>query len=151
VLSYNDLDQVEAAFRQHPDAIAAIIVEARRGQHESDRPDAGVSSRIARSLRSLRRGADLRRSDDRLSVALARRASLYGVTPDLTTLGKSSAADARGAFGGKRAIMHKIAPLGPGVSSRDALGQSGRVAAGRPRSGDPGAGIYDRLSARTRR
>ena len=51
---------------------------------------------------------------------------LYGITPDLTTLGKVIGGGMPvGAFGGKRAIMEKIAPLGPGLPGRHAVRQSG--------------------------
>ena len=78
---------------------------------------------------------------------------LYGVAPDLTTLGKVIGGGMPvGAFGGTRAIMEKIAPLGPGVSGGNAVGQSGRGRGGTrdacARSRRPG--FYDAACASAR-
>ena len=52
---------------------------------------------------------------------------MTGITPDLTTLGKVIGGGMPvGAFGGKRAIMEKIAPLGPVYQAGTLSGQSGR-------------------------
>src|ERR1700682_5099454 len=112
VLSYNDLDQVSAAFRAHPDAIAGVIVE----------PVAGNMNLVAPAtdfLPGLRRIADRHGAvlifDEVMTgfrLHLRGAQGLYGVAPDVTTLGKVIGGGMPvGAFGGRRDIMEKIAPL----------------------------------------
>ena len=74
VLTYNDLDDVGARLRRAPGRDRRHYRRAGRGQHEPDRAEARIPARPARALRPARRGADLRRSDDRLSPAPAGRA-----------------------------------------------------------------------------
>ena len=65
-------------------------------------------------------------------VALGGAQALYGIKPDLTTLGKIVGGGMPvGAFGGRREIMERIAPLGSGVPGRHAVGKSGRDGGGR--------------------
>ena len=75
---------------------------------------------------------------------------LYGITPDLTTLGKVIGGGMPvGAFGGKRAIMERIAPLGPVYQAGTLSGNPVAVAAGLATlARDRGAGL---LRARCRR
>ena len=57
--------------------------------------------------------------------------ALYGITPDLTTLGKVIGGGMPvGAFGGRRDIMEKIAPLGPVYQAGTLSGNPVAVAAG---------------------
>ena len=57
VLTYNDLDEVAAAFKAHPGEIAGIIVEPVAGNMNLILPEAGIPARLARCLRPERRGA----------------------------------------------------------------------------------------------
>jgi glutamate-1-semialdehyde 2,1-aminomutase len=76
-----------------------------------------------------RRGAHLRRGDDRLSRRGAQ--ARYGIRPDLTTLGKVIGGGLPvGAVGGRRDIMQKIAPLGPVYQAGTLSGNPVAVAAG---------------------
>jgi glutamate-1-semialdehyde 2,1-aminomutase len=113
-LSYNDLDQVRDAFASAADQIACIIVEPVAGNMNCILPRHGF-------LQGLREICDQYGSvlifDEVMTgfrVALGGVQSVYGVRPDLTTLGKVIGGGMPvGAFGGRRDIMEKIAPLGP--------------------------------------
>ena len=151
VLPYNDLAAVEAAFEADARAIAGIIVEPVAGNMNLIAAAARLPAGPARGVRSPRRGADLRRGDDGLSrrIRAARRDS-FGITPDLTTLGKVIGGGMPvGAFGGRRAIMEKIAPLGPVYQAGTLSGNPVAVAAGLATlEASPGAGVLRRARRR---
>jgi len=113
-LDYNDADQVRDTFAKLGDQIACIIVEPVAGNMNCIPPVPGF-------LETLREVCDQSGAvlifDEVMSgfrVALGGAQALYGVTPDLTTLGKVIGGGMPvGAFGGRRDIMEKIAPLGP--------------------------------------
>jgi glutamate-1-semialdehyde 2,1-aminomutase len=86
-------------------------------------------------------------------VALGGAQSLYSVTPDLTTLGKIVGGGAPvGAFGGRRDIMERIAPLGPVYQAGTLSGCPLATAAGLATlDGVTEPGLYERLAERTRR
>ncbi|MFP5430432.1 MAG: glutamate-1-semialdehyde 2,1-aminomutase [Gammaproteobacteria bacterium] len=113
-LEFNNLDQTREYFRQHGEQVACIIVEPVAGNMNCIPPAPG----FLEGLRSLcdEYGAVLIFDEvmTGFRVALGGAQAHYGVTPDLTTLGKVIGGGMPvGAFGGKRAIMEKIAPLGP--------------------------------------
>ena len=126
---------------------------AGRRQHEPRAAEAPGSSRACARCAPPRRGADLRRGDDRASAShpAARRACI-GITPDLTTLGKVIGGGMPvGAFGGRRAIMEKIAPLGPVYQAGTLSGNPVAVAAGLATlAATEAPGFYDALAASTR-
>ena len=133
MLAYNDLDAGRGSVQgESGDAIAGVIVEPVAGNMNLIAAGAGLSRRTARAVRPARRAADLRRGDDRLSRRIRGGAQgLYGITPDLTTLGKVIGGGMPvGAFGGKRAIMERIAPLGPVYQAGTLSGNPVAVAAG---------------------
>jgi glutamate-1-semialdehyde 2,1-aminomutase len=113
-LSYNDIDQVEQVFRQIGAQVACVIVEPVAGNMNCILPAPGF-------LQALRRECDrygaLLLFDEVMTgfrVALGGAQALYGVRPDLTTLGKIIGGGMPvGAFGGRRDIMEQLAPLGP--------------------------------------
>ncbi len=151
VLSYNDLDQVAAAFDAHPDEIAGIIVEPVAGNMNLVAPREGF-------LSGLRRLADRNSAvlifDEVMTgfrLHLRGAQGLYGVAPDLTTLGKVIGGGMPvGAFGGRRDIMEKIAPLGPVYQAGTLSGNPVAVAAGLATlHAIQAPGFYERLSART--
>ena len=152
VLSYNALDEVAAAFAAHPGEIAGIIVEPVAGNMNLVLPKPGFLP----GLRQLcdRYGAVLIFDEvmTGFRVHLRGAQGLYGVTPDLTTLGKIIGGGMPvGAFGGKRAIMEKIAPLGPVYQAGTLSGNPVAVAAGLATlKAIQAPGFYERLSARTR-
>jgi glutamate-1-semialdehyde 2,1-aminomutase len=113
-LNFNDSDQVREVFRQIGGQIACVIVEPVAGNMNCIPPVPG----FLQTLRSEcdRTGA-LLIFDEVMTgfrVALGGAQALYGVRPDLTTLGKIIGGGMPvGAFGGRRDIMERLAPLGP--------------------------------------
>ena len=131
VLSYNDLGEVEAAFKANPDAIAGIIVEPIAGNMNLIQPAPGFLEGLRRLCDQY--GAVLIFDEVMTGFRVHPRGvqGLYGITPDLTTLGKVIGGGMPvGAFGGKRAIMEKIAPLGPVYQAGTLSGNPVAVAAG---------------------
>jgi glutamate-1-semialdehyde 2,1-aminomutase len=113
-LPFNDVDPVESAFHRHPDEIAAVIVEPVAGNMGCVPPAPGFLEGL-REITS-RYGAllifDEVMTGFRLGYGGAQQ--LYGVTPDLTTLGKIIGGGLPlAAYGGRADIMKKVAPVGP--------------------------------------
>lgn len=114
VARYNDLDSVEAVLVKYPGQVAAVIVEPVAG-------NMGVVPPVDGFLPGLRRltqehGAllifDEVMTGFRVHPGGAQ--ALYGVHPDLTTLGKVIGGGLPvGAYGGRREIMQLVAPAGP--------------------------------------
>jgi glutamate-1-semialdehyde 2,1-aminomutase len=131
VLTYNDLDGVEAAFKAHPAGIAGIIVEPVAGNMNLIKPQPGFLEGLRRLCDQY--GAVLIFDEVMTGFRVHPRGvqGLTGITPDLTTLGKVIGGGMPvGAFGGKRAIMEKIAPLGPVYQAGTLSGNPVAVAAG---------------------
>jgi glutamate-1-semialdehyde 2,1-aminomutase len=152
VVPYNDLEAVEAAFRAEPEGIAGVIVEPVAGNMNLVRPKPG----FLEGLRSLcdRHGAVLIFDEVMTGFRVHPQGvqGMTGVTPDLTTLGKVIGGGMPvGAFGGKRAIMERIAPLGPVYQAGTLSGNPVAVAAGLATLALTEApGFYERLAATTR-
>lgn len=110
---YNDLEGVKVAFEKFGDDIAAIIVEPVSG-------NMGVVPPLPGFLQGLREITEKYRSllifDEVMTgfrVGKGSAQGVYGVTPDLTTLGKVIGGGLPvGAYGGKREIMEHVAPVG---------------------------------------
>ncbi len=152
VLQYNDLAEVERAFEADRDAIAGVIVEPIAGNMNLVLPKPG----FLEGLRKLctRHGAVLIFDEVMTGFRVDAKSAqgLFGITPDLTTLGKVIGGGMPvAAFGGKRAIMEKIAPLGPVYQAGTLSGNPVAVAAGIATLEATGApGFYDRLAKSTR-
>jgi len=152
VAPFNDLSAVEAVFEANRDEIAAIIVEPIPGNMNLVMPKAG----FLEGLRSLcdRHGAVL--IFDEVMTGFRVHAQgvqgMTGIAPDLTTLGKVIGGGMPvGAFGGRRAIMEKIAPLGPVYQAGTLSGNPVAVAAGLATlAATEAPGFYDALAERTR-
>ncbi len=114
VAEYNDLESVRQLFQAFPDEIGVIIVEPVAGNMGTVPPQPGF-------LEGLRRLASENGSvlifDEVMSGFRAHPGgaqALYGVTPDLTTLGKVIGGGLPvGAYGGRRELMQLVAPAGP--------------------------------------
>lgn len=111
---FNDLGAVESAFRERGDDIAAVIVEPVAGNMGCVLPQPGFLEGLRRLTEQY--GAllifDEVMTGFRLSFGGAQQ--LFGVTPDLTTLGKIIGGGLpMAAYGGRADIMKKVAPVGP--------------------------------------
>lgn len=131
VAPYNGAAEVEALFAEFPDAIAAVIVEPVCG-------NMGVMPPVPGFLPALRKitqeNGALLIFDEVITgfrVAPGGAQGLYGVSPDLTCLGKILGGGLPlGAFGGKREIMDLLAPQGPVYQAGTLSGNPVAVAAG---------------------
>jgi glutamate-1-semialdehyde 2,1-aminomutase len=128
---YNNLERVKALFENHGADIAAVIVEPTAGNMGLVRPAAG----FLQGLRELcdRYGAllifDEVITGFRLSYGGAQQ--YFGITPDLTTLGKIIGGGMPvGAYGGRREIMERIAPCGDVYQAGTLAGNPVAMAAG---------------------
>jgi glutamate-1-semialdehyde 2,1-aminomutase len=152
VLAYNDEDALRRAFDREGDAIAAVIVEPVAGNMNLIAPRPGFLP-LLRSLCT--RAGSVLIFDEVMTgfrVALGGAQGLYGVKPDLTTLGKVIGGGMPvGAFGGRAEIMQAIAPLGPVYQAGTLSGNPVAVAAGLATLKLVQArGFYDRLAATAR-
>ncbi|MCI7480099.1 MAG: glutamate-1-semialdehyde 2,1-aminomutase [[Pasteurella] aerogenes] len=128
---YNNIDSVKQAFEQYPNDIACLIIEPVAGNMNCVPPKAGF-------LQALRELCDQYGTvfiiDEVMTgfrVALGGAQQYYGVTPDLTTLGKIIGGGMPvGAFGGKKEIMQYIAPTGPVYQAGTLSGNPIAMAAG---------------------
>jgi len=151
VVAYNDPDAVERVFAAEPDAIACVIVEPVAGNMNLVMPAPG----FLEGLRALcdRYGAVLIFDEVMTGFRVGPRGAQgrFGITPDLTTLGKVIGGGMPvGAFGGRRDIMEKIAPLGPVYQAGTLSGNPVAVAAGLATLAlIDTPGFYDALEQRT--
>ena len=151
-LPFNSISAVESAFTTHGDKIAAVIVEPVVGNMGCVPPVPG----FLEALRDLtaRHGA-LLIFDEVMTgfrVALGGAQQRYGIRPDLTTLGKIIGGGLPiAAYGGRKDVMSKVAPLGPVYQAGTLSGNPLAVAAGlamlRHLTAHPE--IYDLLEARS--
>ena len=119
---FNDLEAVEKAVVENGDEIAAVIVEPVAGNMGVIPPEPG----FLQGLRDVTAEMDIVLIFDEVitgfRVSRGGAQELYGVTPDLTTLGKIIGGGLPvGAFGGRREIMSDISPLGKMVSQAGTL------------------------------
>ena len=111
---YNDLEAVKALFAENPDSISGVILEPVVGNAGFIVPDAG----FLEGLRELTKeyGA-LLVFDEVMTgfrIAYGGAQEKFGITPDLTTLGKVIGGGLPvGAYGGRQEIMSLVAPSGP--------------------------------------
>ncbi|RMH74607.1 MAG: glutamate-1-semialdehyde-2,1-aminomutase [Calditrichaeota bacterium] len=114
VARFNDIASVQALVEQYPDEIAAVIIEPVAGNMGVVPPEGN----FLQELRQLTAEHGILLIFDEVMtgfrVARGGAQELYGVTPDLTTLGKIIGGGLPvGAYGGKAEIMDYVAPAGP--------------------------------------
>jgi glutamate-1-semialdehyde 2,1-aminomutase len=131
VLPYNNPQALREAFGKLGRDIAAVIVEPVAGNMNLVAPD----TRFLKTLRSLctQHGSVLIFDEvmTGFRVGLTGAQGLYGITPDLTALGKVIGGGMPlGAFGGRRTIMGRLAPLGPVYQAGTLSGNPLAVSAG---------------------
>jgi len=150
---YNDLEAVKALFAANPDSIAGVILEPVVGNAGFIPPDFG----FLEGLRELTKeyGA-LLVFDEVMTgfrIAYGGAQSKFGITPDLTTMGKVIGGGLPvGAYGGRAEIMAMVAPAGPMYQAGTLSGNPLAMTAGiktleilkRP-------GSYEQLEERTKR
>ncbi len=130
-LSFNDADAVRETFASMGDQLACVIVEPIAGNMNCVPPEPGF-------LETLRECCDEHGSvlifDEVMTgfrVARGGAQQVYGVTPDMTALGKVIGGGMPvGAFGGRQDIMHHLAPLGPVYQAGTLSGNPVAMAAG---------------------
>jgi glutamate-1-semialdehyde 2,1-aminomutase len=151
VAPYNDLAALSDAFRRYPDQIAAVIVEPVAGNMGLVPPAEGFLEGLRRVTRE--QGALLVFDEVMCGFRVhpGGAQGLYGIRPDLTTLGKVIGGGLPvGAYGGRREIMELVAPSGPvyqaGTLSGNPLAMTAGIATltelARP-------GVWDRIAAMT--
>jgi glutamate-1-semialdehyde 2,1-aminomutase len=153
VLDYNDIDQANRVFAEMGGEIACVIVEAVAGNMNLVKPKAGFLEALRENC--TKHGAVLIFDEvmTGFRVGLSCVQGLYGITPDLTTLGKVIGGGMPvGAFGGRAEIMDRLAPLGPVYQAGTLSGNPVAVAAGlKTLEKISVPGFFDALTAQTRR
>ena len=157
VLEYNNIEQLEQAFASHGAALACVVIE----------PIAGNMNFVRAGVPFIRRCRELCSESGALlvfdevmtgcRVALGGAQSLYardipGFEPDITILGKVIGGGMPlAAFGGKRAVMEQLAPLGPVYQAGTLSGNPVATACGLATLREVSRpGFFDELSATTR-
>ena len=149
VLPFNDLEALQNAFKQFGPQVAALIVEPIAGNMNlvQMRPE------FIKAMRELtQQYGSVLIYDEVMTgfrVALGGAQSLHGITPDLTCLGKVMGGGMpMAAFGGRKDIMQKLAPIGNVYQAGTLSGNPLAVAAGLTTLNLVSApGFYDKLSA----
>lgn len=150
-LPFNDIDAIQAAFDELGEQIACVIVEPIAGNMNMVPPVPGFHE----ALRELCTAAGSILIFDEVMtgfrVAKGGAQSIFGITPDLTTLGKIVGGGMpAAAFGGRASIMDSIAPDGPVYQAGTLSGNPVAMAAGLATLQLIDApGFYESLAART--
>lgn len=150
---YNDMESVKLAFEKFGNELAAVIVEPIAGNMGVVPPQPGFLD----GLREItQRYGTLLIFDEVMTgfrVARGGAQERYGITPDLTTMGKVIGGGLPvGAYGGKREIMQQVAPAGPIYQAGTLSGNPLAMAAGLTTLQELGQpGVYEQLEAKSAR
>ncbi len=153
VLDFNDIESVQAAFEQHGQDIACVIVEPIAGNMNMVKPAAGFLQGLRDAC--TKHGALLIFDEVMTGFRVGPQGvqGLTGIKPDITTLAKVIGGGMPiGAFGGRADVMNHIAPLGAVYQAGTLSGNPVAVAAGITTLkllSEPG--FYDRLATQTRK
>ena len=131
VLPYNSAEAVEQCFAERGHEIAAVILEPVVGNMGCVPPQPGFLEAVRRITE--KHGAVLIFDEvmTGFRVSLGGAQQLYGIQPDMTTFGKIIGGGLPvGAYGGKREILEKVAPLGPVYQAGTLSGNPLAVAGG---------------------
>lgn len=129
--AFNDLDEVESLFEANDGSIAAVIIEPVAANMGVVPPEDGYLEGLRRLCDE--RGALLIFDEVITGFRIARGGAQerYGITPDLTVLGKVMGGGfPAAAFGGRRDLMEQLAPAGPVYQAGTLSGNPVAVAAG---------------------
>jgi len=152
-LPFNDLGAVEAAIEAYPEQIACVIVEPVIGNAGTIPPAPGFLQGLCTITRQDGALLILDEVMTGFRVSLGGAQQLYGITPDITTLGKILGGGLPcAAFGGRDDIMEQLAPLGPVYQAGTLSGNPLAMAAGIATLThliDNAATIYPQLDATT--
>ncbi len=153
-LPYNSVEAVQQCFAEVGDKIASVIVEPVVGNMGCVPPESGYLEALRKI--TAKHGAVLIFDEvmTGFRVDLGGAQQRYGVTPDMTTLGKIIGGGLPvGAYGGRREIMQQVAPVGPVYQAGTLSGNPLAVAAGlamlRTLQREPQ--VYDNLERKTGR
>ena len=150
-LTYNDPEGVRAAFAEHGERIACVIVEPVAGNMNCIPPSPGFLETLRAVCTEYGAVLILDEVMTGFRFGLGGAQAFYNIDADLTTLGKVIGGGMPvGAFGGKRHIMEQIAPLGPVYQAGTLSGNPIAMAAGLATIDIISAdGFYEPLFART--
>jgi len=130
-LPFNDPVALEEAFRVHRNQLAAVIIEPVVGNSGCIPPQAGFLERLRKLTAEQGTVLILDEVMTGFRVAYGGAQELYGIQPDLTTLGKIIGGGLPvGAYGGKASLMNWVAPAGPVYQAGTLSGNPLAVAAG---------------------
>ena len=152
-LPYNDVAQLEALFKQSGDALACVIIEPVVGNMNLVKPN----PLFLKTLRELctKHGVVLIFDEvmTGFRVHLGGAQALYGIKPDMTTLGKVIGGGLPvGAFGGRKEIMSGLAPLGKVYQAGTLSGNPVAVTAGlKTLALIQAPGFHEQLAAQTQK
>lgn len=130
-LPYNDAEALENLFLQEGKNIAALILEPIGGNMGLVVPDNGFIEAVRRATKGSNSLLIFDEVMTGFRVARGGAQDIYGIRPDLTTLGKVIGGGMPvGAYGGRRAVMESVAPLGPVYQAGTLSGNPLAMAAG---------------------
>ena len=130
-LAFNDNEGLEKCFSEMGNKIACVIIEPIVGNMNLILPNINFLKKLRQLCTQYGTVLIFDEVMTGFRVALGGAQELYGVTPDMTTLGKIIGGGLPvGAFGGKKEIMQKLAPLGPVYQAGTLSGNPVAVAAG---------------------
>lgn len=130
-LPFNDPEAVERAFRRFPEEIACVLVEPVMANIGVIPPEPGYLAALRKLTRKHRALLVFDEVITGFRVAYGGAQTLYGVTPDLTVLGKVIGGGFPvGAYGGPKRLMRRVAPSGPVYQAGTLAGHPVACAAG---------------------